>query len=289
MKTNLIKVLIAMTVMASLLTACGSKETDVVANQSATMVENEEKVTSENVLPEEDSVQENTDNELEETVESLPGTISCVTYDEIFGHINKSELDSYAYEYIKEHGISSTETNAEIQYIGSIYINTGVEEFNSYANGLVYIFNTKVNRNDVDIEYVEYVIAENITENEDGSYKVNLNPYSMQYNPTFEKIPTVEEMLNTCRNGGSLTENDIVRINQAFCNMQVIYMRTLKQCEEYNQALASDNIVWDVTIDSDNDQTFLEGVSNRFKSWVIDRSKDEYPNLYENVSSTFAN
>ena len=289
MKTSMIKVLIAIAAMATLLSACGSsKETDVVANQGKTTVENDEKLSSESMLPEGDDINEET-NEFIDTVESLPGTIPCVTYDELFGHINKPELDQYAYEYIKEHGKSNTEANAEIQYIGSIYINTGVEEFNSYANGIVYIFNTKICRNDIDIEYVEYVIAENITKKEDDSYDVNLNPYSMQYNPSFAKIPTVEEMLNSCRNGSALTENDCANIDHALCNMQTIYLRGLKGCEEYNQALANDNIVWEVSIDSDNDQVFLEEVAKRFKSWMIGKSKYEYPNLYENVSSTFAN
>lgn len=42
-------------------------------------------------------------------------------------------------------------------------------------------------------------------------------------------------------------------------------------------------------VDSDNNQAFLEEVAKRFKTWVIEKSKYEYPRLYESVSSTFAN
>lgn len=53
--------------------------------------------------------------------------------------------------------------------------------------------------------------------------------------------------------------------------------------------ITDDNIVWEVTVDSDNNQAFLEEVAKRFKTWVIEKSKYEYPRLYESVSSTFAN
>lgn len=66
-------------------------------------------------------------------------------------------------------------------------------------------------------------------------------------------------------------------------------LKDLKESEEYNQALANDNIVWEVTVDSDNNQAFLEEVAKRFKTWVIEKSKYEYSRLYESVSSTFAN
>lgn len=55
MKTKAIKVLIVMTVMATLLSACGSsKETDVEPNQGEATIENEEKVSSENMISEAD-------------------------------------------------------------------------------------------------------------------------------------------------------------------------------------------------------------------------------------------
>ena len=55
MKTKAIKVLIVMTVMATLLSACGSsKETDVAPNQGEATIENEEKVSSANMISEAD-------------------------------------------------------------------------------------------------------------------------------------------------------------------------------------------------------------------------------------------
>lgn len=57
MKTKAIKVLIVMTVMATLLSACGSsKETDVAPNQGEATIENEEKVSSENMISEADGI-----------------------------------------------------------------------------------------------------------------------------------------------------------------------------------------------------------------------------------------